>query len=796
MALRTKSLDQMNREIIASLEAGARRRPAFALIVGSGFSFPIIPTPTQMLRGDIAWWRYCKANQLPEPFGDPADVIAAGHATQAMIAQYEKQMWKEVHDHAASSQNTVFMLGDDGLPALADPESIGRAYQAIMCDGLVTNRMRRQYLRDAIGRSHPKVNGAHIFLASILEAQESWGWGAPFCRTIFTTNFDPLLQRSLQLVNKLYYMTDRPDVLEPPDDDESEAIHLVYTHGSVHRYELLNTGDQIDHARKRNAPALVDYFRRHGVIVIGYSGWRDTTMEALQSCSSFDSNLYWCDIHSAADAMARLRPEVLRILEAPEKNAYYVPIPSADEAMRQLHRDLRLGDVPNFILAPVATMIEQLRSIEVPNETTTASQSGTKRLSDSLATLLAGTLTRLEVAKSAFDDPSIVHAVSDETAAEVAEALVARLMSDAEVASSGGKLDEAIALWNSVISTEKVTPANRASALFSRGVAYARRGHIDEAIHDYSALLEIKNAPVRHRGLALYNRAFLEEKSGAMADAISDYSAVIALAGVPPSDKAGALLNRGLIYASRGENQLALDDYSAVLKITEALADTRAKALRNRGLEYEKMGELAKSRADYDAVVAMHNTSAVQKAIALMTRGVMSARNGQHLEAIDDYKTVIAMPDAPAEQKAEAFLNRGLAWAAVDERTRAIRDYESVITMSDAPAEIKASAYTARGWGLYLMGDVDSMIEDSREAIELDAHVPGAQGNLALGLLLKGYAFAAEQEYDKLLAMNSTSSTLQEAVDDLTAVLTKRPELPEGPRLLDKLKAVVETAPE
>lgn len=64
MAVRVKSLDDMIREIIASLQAGESGRPAFTLLVGSGFSFPIIPTPTQMLKGDIAWWRYCKYRKV------------------------------------------------------------------------------------------------------------------------------------------------------------------------------------------------------------------------------------------------------------------------------------------------------------------------------------------------------------------------------------------------------------------------------------------------------------------------------------------------------------------------------------------------------------------------------------------------------------------------------------------------------------------------------------------------------------------------------------------------------------
>lgn len=54
------------------------------------------------------------------------------------------------------------------------------------------------------------MNPAHVLLASMLSAQDEgpavWRFSAPFCRTIFTTNFDPLLQRALQFVDKLYYL--------------------------------------------------------------------------------------------------------------------------------------------------------------------------------------------------------------------------------------------------------------------------------------------------------------------------------------------------------------------------------------------------------------------------------------------------------------------------------------------------------------------------------------------------------------------------------------------------------------
>ena len=52
---------------------------------------------------------------------------------------------------------------------------------------------------------------------------------AAFCRLILTTNFDPFLQICLQAVNRLYFMSDTPELGVGDEllDDQPEAIHLV-----------------------------------------------------------------------------------------------------------------------------------------------------------------------------------------------------------------------------------------------------------------------------------------------------------------------------------------------------------------------------------------------------------------------------------------------------------------------------------------------------------------------------------------------------------------------------------------
>jgi hypothetical protein len=89
------------------------------------------------------------------------------------VRAFERQLWTEVH----SQCNGGFRLRDDGLPEKG-AENIGLAYRAIMSgratSGLSDPEWRRRYLRDLCSRIGDRVNGAHIYLASILRAQERW----------------------------------------------------------------------------------------------------------------------------------------------------------------------------------------------------------------------------------------------------------------------------------------------------------------------------------------------------------------------------------------------------------------------------------------------------------------------------------------------------------------------------------------------------------------------------------------------------------------------------------------------
>jgi tetratricopeptide (TPR) repeat protein len=655
------SQEDLISRVLYRLKQTRTPQPAFTLLLGSGFSYPLIPTAGQVVARDVAWWLYWRTHASEtDPFADrPTD--------DTEVRAFEKGLWPKVHKQCDKS----FRLKDD-LPE-TDAANVGMAYQAIMSgkatSGLSDPQERRRYLRGLVARVGKKVNGAHIFLASILRAQAQEGWPEnglrrPFCRTLFTTNFDPLLQRSLQLVSNLYFMSDRPEALEPPEDEDQDAIHLVYSHGSVHRYLLLNTQQEIANASKRNYSKLVPYFQRHGVLVVGYSGWQDATMKALAKCQSFDGNLYWCDVYGPEEAEERLSPAARALLKKRRGDAFYVSIAGADQLMLALHRELGLEDAPGFIRDPIFQMIEDLQSVLVTDASSEP---------DALETFKESReqiLIRLRAAERFFKNPEQLQAggpatVSADDQRIYGEALTAKMMDEALTKWRAGFLHQAIRLWTKIIKDKRSAEAFIARALVNRGVAHGQRDQ--------------------------------------PAAEIADYTAAIAIPDASADTRARALVYRGITYEQQGRLEQAIADYAAVIAMTDAPAEQRAAALVYQGINHEQRGRLEQAVADYTAVIAMPDAPAEQRAAALVYRGVIHVEHGRPDQAIADCNAVIDMPDAPAEHKSLALANRG--WGRF---TKQPSDIAGLREDSEAALVISPELIVARfnlGFALLLKGE-------------------------------------------------------------------------------------------
>lgn len=618
-------------ELIERIQPGQGVSSGIALVLGSGFSFPIIPTTREIVRNDLPWWLMCQSEEFkdlnPKDFG----VDDKKEEFKDQIDEYSRQLWKQVCDRAGrtpESSKLRFELGGDGLPS---NESISAAYMAILSPeishGPNTPEQVRQYFAAIVKRIRNRLNPAHLYLASLIHANPS------LIRTIFTTNFDPLLQRSLQLVNTEYYVSDRPDTMQHPDDDEEVgALHLVYAHGSIYRYLLLNDSGDIKKYAERNQELLQQYFSKHAVILVGYSGWPDAITLALQTVKLFSCNLYWCDRAKTLEESG-LSPEAKKVIQS-HNNAFYVPIAGADQLMIDMHTKLTGNALPEIFRDPIESAIDQIKRCDLHGMTASQTQgartSGETASSESAEKIDLGDeseriLERLEDANRRFKGEL------DEGGASVGatRARVQELLNEAQNLFFAKKYIEVIPKLTEILGLSKeLTSEERARVLFRRGYSYGElgeKGDLTHGIADYTSVIDMPAAGADLKAWALYNRGVLygqRGEPGNLALSISDYTSVIEMPGSLSDQKSWALVNRGFMLEQRGKEgdlALALSDYTSVIEMSDAPAEQKSLALYNRGLVYEGRGEKGDkelARADYTSVIEMSDAPPDQVAKA------------------------------------------------------------------------------------------------------------------------------------------------------------------------------------
>jgi hypothetical protein len=313
------SEDQAIKNIVDTVRKAKKGKAPFALVLGSGFSYGLVPTVREVITEALPLWMKSLEDEKPyeELKKQPQDRRLA-------IAQEFWQKFVTENDHQDGFKLT---LNSNKLPdkhADAYKAAFNTKYGCLKDTGYA-----REFQRALMQLDKPRLNAAHFLLASLLGVQpgksrssDLFRAKAAFSRLILTTNFDPFLQIALQAVNRLYFMSDTPrlGVSSEIYDEDIDAIHLVYLHGSVHRRFQAANPHEIDKIKKENARRLAPVLERHGVIILGYSGWDDAIVEALDACEHFDHQLYWCGRQSDPLAEGVFGERVPDILRKPATN--------------------------------------------------------------------------------------------------------------------------------------------------------------------------------------------------------------------------------------------------------------------------------------------------------------------------------------------------------------------------------------------------------------------------------------------------------------------------------------------
>ncbi len=625
--------------------------PAYTLILGAGASSGVVPTAKEML--GLPDPRTKEIHEKSIPLWLAAKLKSkTSLVTSAERLACSRMFWK---NFCANNPTSQIILNDKGLP---ESTSIPQAYQVLFgtnqVGGLDSPERQRAYMRDitlANGPPGTRLNATHFYLASLLSLQKGsndLGSGGKymytgrreFARTIFTTNFDPLLQTSLQLFQLLYYMTDRPEALSADalQTDGHPAMHLFYAHGSVHRPYMANGANEIAHLKRQNARDLVPYFGSHGIIVLGYSGWDDCLLEALRQTPAFSNNLYW--LVRNRDSISTKSADFL----SKHTNAYWIEIEDGGNFMADLHARLCPG-APNteMLFNPIRPLISQLKCVNLSGIKSAKIQPDNEeeRGEESEAELDVETMRmqivdQLEEAQKRFIG-------SLEFEDDFAE-----LERRANLNYLNRDWSEALNNYLHLLNDSRLSKANQAIAHFRIGKCNVEQGDLKEAIVAFTAVIVMPGAPVEQVAKALFSRGAVLGMRGDFANAITDYGSIIKLEDAPIDIVTKALFNRAASLGQRGDHSSAIMDYTTLIKKVGVPVERVARARINRAYEFGRMGDSIKEMADYAAVITQVGSPIELVAMARLNRGISAAENGDNQQALDDFTEITKMNGLPA----------------------------------------------------------------------------------------------------------------------------------------------------
>lgn len=190
-----------------------------------------------------------------------------------------------------------------------------------------------------------------------------------------------------------------------------------------------------------------------------------------------------------------------------------------------------------------------------------------------------------------------------------------------------------------------------------------------------TALTEFLNttdASVADKALALFNRGVTYGKLGRLRAAVADYTAVIKISDMTADLRAKAFCNRGLTYGQLGESQAEITDYTAVIEMPDVAADQIAWALINRGATYYQLGDKRAALADCTGVIELTAASLDSKANAFVNRSVMHWRDRNWQASVADFESFLNLPETSSD------LRTGVLFA-LPEPMVAIRPRQQVV---------------------------------------------------------------------------------------------------------------------
>jgi len=194
-------------------------------------------------------------------------------------------------------------------------------------------RQRRMFVEQEVRDKTPSIG--YAYLTKLIENN--------FFKTVFTTNFDDLL-------NEAFYQfsTKRPIVCAHDSSINSITItskrpKIIKLHGDYLFDDIKSTRRETESLDDNIKNKFVEFSKDYGLVVIGYGGNDRSIVETLtyllKNEEYFKNGIYWC-LREGSEISEELRKLLWK------ERVYYVAIEGFDELFSEVHNKLNQGQLP------------------------------------------------------------------------------------------------------------------------------------------------------------------------------------------------------------------------------------------------------------------------------------------------------------------------------------------------------------------------------------------------------------------------------------------------------------------
>lgn len=295
---------------------------------------------TAIAEGDrtlMATLERIKRELLDEAGPRPVLLLGAGASVKSGVpsaAGFTEMIarWAFLRDQGRSEHDQT-VLRSDWLPWLKTLDWYDPArrpddqYPEFVENLLVPREARMQFLLERV-RAAPQPSAGYTALADLVAK----GW----IRTILTTNFDDLIERSCSANTRALLGTIRSPSEARNISTAPRFAQLVYLHGTVEHYTDLNLVSETGNLTAAWVAPLTPVLRDSPLVVLGYRGAEASIMSDLligqvEACNGFRHGIYWCTRRES-----QLAPLVETLRDRIGSNFLRIDIDGFDEVMVHL----------------------------------------------------------------------------------------------------------------------------------------------------------------------------------------------------------------------------------------------------------------------------------------------------------------------------------------------------------------------------------------------------------------------------------------------------------------------------